>query len=1176
MIRQFNVLDRSLPLHQNYLLEASAGTGKTFSIQNLVVRLLIEENGGEEPLPIQKILVVTFTRATARDLKSRIRANIEGALSHLEAASDQKDCPDYLKEYLERGGQAIILAKKRLQQALFMFDQAQIFTIHSFCARMLKQFSLESDMGLHVSSTDEPIPKAELIAIIRDYFRTEVCKENDCPAQLEIYLKGDPDQKRLMTLIQSGHDFFSIPSFENIFMQFKEGMSALKSQYGCLESEKLIEDFRKQAANFRNYSSETKEKTLEKIIRFSKLFDQKQWSAADLDKLILDGFVWTKALNPSLFKEKSKFPVDLNYPYITRHFADVLHLLIEEAGDFSRILLRMANDCRKYLKRFQKEEEKLSPDDFLRKMHEALDQPSFFQKVQGSYQAAIVDEFQDTDPLQWQIFSRLFLSENKLWKGNIYLVGDPKQSIYSFRQADIYTYLKASDAIGKNNCLSLNVNYRSTAPLVEALNVLFAEEHLPQFIPLPKKESYLSCNRVQAAQEEQIVSYDEQRGAVHFFIADSSVLEKPSLLKLEINVFFPFMINEIKRLKLEMELSYKQCAVLVRDRKQALRVAEAFESRGIPCHSQRGTSLADSPALQGLTDLIRALMHPHDLGVIRAALASPLMGWTVDELKNSESTEYCLLLIRKLSISLTEKGFALFYQEFLNMQCKPDQKTLLEELLGRLGGLEIYRDLQLIADIVIDHQFIEWNGSEGLVPFLDQFHLWEEHEDERVKRFQDPSADGVRILTLHVSKGLEFEVVFALGLINRSGIRDELIPLEKGNKTVLTPVKEDEETYKSHCEESDSEKMRQLYVALTRAKSRLYIPAALHFPAVNLKWGEASPIELFLARLHRPAATYQELYERIGKERGVNLVEFIEDIGGQHHISYSLHQEVKCSAVEKDYSIDELSLNPPPAVIVPGTPLWMTSFTSLSRHLEREAIERLPNLLKAPKDFKCIEKTMHSLPANSNTGLLIHAILEKINFNEFRKLENAEQACDLIRPYIRYTPFKEWELSIAALLFHALKTPMIAEKICLADLADDQFYREMPFVFPYKKGDGIEELTFKEGLIKGVIDMFFYHEGFYYLVDWKTNWLGPQTLSYDRLSLEKSMLENAYFLQAEIYVEAIRRYLKLVDERPFEECFGGVYYLFLRGMDLGQTTGIYHFLPKQLESNRAVNFREEF
>lgn len=1170
-MKKFEVLDRNLILHQHYLLEASAGTGKTFSIQNIVVRLLIEHQEEKEPLPLQKILVVTFTRAATRDLKIRIRSNIEQALEYLQGWQMQhplaEEAPDYLKAYMEKGEESVMHACKRLQQALFTFDQAQIFTIHSFCARMLRQFALESDMGLHSLAGDEPLSQSEVMAIIRDFFRTEVRIENYSPAQLEILLKEDPQQRKLLKLIQSGYDFPHLPSFREVYMQFNEKMLVLKHSLS-LTSEKIIEDFRLQTKAYRNHKSgETKAETLAKAIRFAKLFDQDEWSTQDIDRLIGDGMVWVKALDPKLLKSNPPKAKELNYPDLTKQLQDNLYAIIEASGDFAVLLARMARDCQQLLKRYQREEEKLSPDDVLRKMNGALDKFSFLSKVQANYQAAIIDEFQDTDPLQWQIFRRLFISEQYPWQGYLYLVGDPKQSIYSFRQADIYTYLAAAQELGEAHCFSLDVNYRSQPRLVQALNMLFASEHLPHFIPLPKKSFYLSYQPVRAASVSQIDSFEDERGAVHFFIADGQAFKKPKLSDFETDIFFPFIAQEITRLRKQSDLKFRQFAVLVRDRHQALRLTEYFDHLGIPYLNQRGTSLADSSAHQALTDLVRAILHPQDRGAIRTALGNPLMGWTHEEVKKSESMEFILLFVQRLRMCLFARGFATFFQEMLHAICKPNGQTVLEQVLEREGGLEFYRDLQQIADIVVDHQYLDWNGPEGIIPFLDQFQTWEENEDVRIKRFQDPTTDGVRILTLHFSKGLEFEIVFALGLVNRTGIKEDLIPIELEGQLFLAPISEDSQEHQRHCEECDAEKMRQLYVALTRAKIQLYIPVALHLPSERLKWGEASPMDLFLARLWQSVPeSYTSLYDRIKSYTGKNLLEFLEAVGKENFMTFSIHQEVAYEFPRETHSKNSSYLQAPSKILVPGKPLWMTSFSTLSQHLEYKAAERLALLTSSPRDYGCAIKDVHTLPANNETGLLIHQILEKLNFKDFKYLRSKDQALALVHPFVQKSAFREWEEVIACLIFNALKTPLSEQlgDFCLADLQPTQLYREMPFVFPYKKGEGIEEIEFKEGLIKGVIDALFYYEGFYYLLDWKTNWLGPEYELYDSSFLQLAMQEHAYFLQAAIYTEAIKRYLKLVEKRPFEECFGGAFYLYLRGIQPGKKTGIYHFFSSKL------------
>lgn len=1162
MKKTFDVLNRSLNLKRNYLLEASAGTGKTFSIQHLVVRLLIEHEEDAEPIAIDKILVVTFTRAATRDLKIRIRKTIEESLNFLDASEEEAGkIPDYLKACIDKGEHEVSLAKKRLQQALFLFEQAQIFTIHSFCARMLRQFSMESDTGLQTTPGDNPFPKSELIAVIRDFFRTEIRQGKFSAAQIERYLNNDPDQIKLLNMIQSGHDMVASPTFEEAHIHFNHLMKDLKASYQLI-SDKMIEDFRKQAPFYSNYSKETKAQTFEKICSFANLFTQEEWSCENLDRLIRDGLVWTKALNPSLLKKDPQESLGLSYPTLTQELAATLSPLIEETGDFSLILARMAHECRHHLRRYQLEEEKHSPDDVLGKMHVALDQPLFLNRVRTNYQAVIVDEFQDTDPLQWRIFSRLFLPMEHSWKGNIILVGDPKQSIYSFRQADIYTYLAAAKAIGENNCLSLSVNFRSHASLVQGLNLLFAQENLPSFIPLPKHSTHLPCQPVQAAKKGQL--FDDKRGAIHFMVADCQAMNKPNLQKMENHVFFPYIFSEIMRLHQQKGLMFSQFAVLVRDRHQALRLTEFLGKMDIPILNQRGTSLARSPALSAFSHLIQALLHPKDRGKVLTAFGSPLLGWTETEFQNPESMDFILPYIQRLRASLFEKSFSQFFHELLHSYHKPSGPTLQEHLLAGKNGVEFTRDLLQLSDCLLEHQLVEWDSPEGILSFLDHFHLWEQNEDERAKRFEDPGKDGVKILTLHMSKGLEFDVVFALGLVNRHDIKDDLIPIASDDQVILSPIVKESSAYRQHCEECDSEKMRQLYVALTRARHQLYVPAVLHFPSEKLKWGEASPIELFLARLHQPPASYPIFYERIRGGTDHILIDFIEKIGKDNFITYSVHQEVFCKDENNTSSVPaHCLLQPPVHVPVSGNALWISSFTSLSQHAVQPSLKKQNTAPSAPSAFGCATKNVHTLPTGSDTGILIHRILEKLVFNHVEPLIEPEQAVPLVRPFIQSTPLKEWEQTIAQLIFNTLKTPLptMDSSFSLSRINPGSLYREMSFLFPYQRREGIEDIHFKEGMIKGEIDMLFFHEGLYYLVDWKTNWLGPQPESYQTAALHTAMQANNYYLQASLYVQAIKRYLELVDKRKFSECFGGVFYLFLRGMQVDQSTGIVHFFP---------------
>lgn len=1146
-MKEFNVLDRELSFDGHFLLEASAGTGKTFSIQNIVVRLLLEGS-----LTLKEILVVTFTRAATRDLKQRIRQTIDQASDFLNQwiirNEIPEEAPDYLQAIMEEGEESVLKARKKVQLALFTFDQAQIFTIHAFCARMLKQYAMESDLGFHAKLGEESLPRSELQRVVRDFFRTEMDEESYSAGQLEILLKEDPDQNKLLRLVQNGYEWAELPSLSVLYGRFVEAMARLQRTH-LLSSKTLLEDFIELSKGFKQQTGEKKEKTLEKINRFSTLFDQEDWTVEDFDQILKDGLVWALALHPKLVKKQPKAAGFLHHPGLSEQFKKELEPILYLASDVSVLLARVAKGCRDHLRRYLKEEEKLGPDDLLKKIETALEGKEFLKKVQSNYQAAIIDEFQDTDPVQWSIFRRLFLAEESAWAGHLYLVGDPKQSIYAFRQADIYTYLEAARALGDARCFSLNVNYRSQPQLVEALNCLFSSENSPDFISLPKIKKPLLYQPVQCSSKN--APFSDEKGAVHFFIADAQASKKVKIGELETDVFFPFIGQEIIRIKEEKGFAYRQFAVLVKDRHQALRMAEFFDGHGIPYLNQRGVSLAESSALSSLVSLIQAVLHPQDRGAIKEALGTPLLGWNQEDLSLENNWETALPVLQRLRQALMDKGFAVFFQELLESCWRMDQLAVLEQILARENGIDFYHDLQQIADIVIDHQYTGWNGYEGLVPFLDQFHEWSDNDDPRLKRFQDPSKDGVKILTLHFSKGLEFDIVFALGVVNQGREIEALIPVENQGKTILAPATSDSVEYRRYCEECDAEKMRQLYVSLTRAKFQLYIPAVFSLSGGSKDWGEASPLDLFFGRLSQAVCSYEELYERIGAFNGQELVQFLDSVGKKNGISYSVHAKIALKPLVRKQS-EPIEWISPSTVSVTASSLFMTSFSSLNQAHAIPSLAGIP-----PHDFDNPNKKIHSLPANANTGVCLHTLLEKIAFNDFKGLKSSLEAGSLIRPYIFDPLFAKWEGVLGELILNVLNADIGIPSFCLADLQPGQFYREMPFLMPY---ENIKLLEGK-GLMKGVVDLVFMHEGRYYLADWKSNWLGADEEAYQVSQLQQAMADNGYLLQAEIYKEAFRSYLKLVDPRPFEECFGGIFYLFLRGIKPGRATGIYFIDP---------------
>jgi exodeoxyribonuclease V beta subunit len=682
----------------------------------------------------------------------------------------------------------------------------------------------------------------------------------------------------------------------------------------------------------------------------------------EFDELIGEDKVWLEQISLENLKVKSTYGGHKDVALLK----EALIPALKEARHSSQIFKLLSYHWHQERKRLCHLFETVEPDDILEKVYEKL--AVIAPKVQNQYKAIIVDEFQDTDPLQWKIFSKLFFEDETK---AVYLVGDPKQSIYAFRKADIYTFLSASHLFTQT--ASLATNYRSTSGLIDHLNSLFSKA---PWLSLPRLNQLLPVPAVQAATQGS--------GDFRFL----KVPGKPSP-EMEERYLLPFIVHQLSTVQ------PKDVAILVKDRFQATRVQTYLEKWNVPSILLRKAPLGDSVAVEVLEEFAQAFLST---AWLKKFLLGPLTKVPIHE--------------------LTEERV---FQE------KEQMEALLT--LWQKEGL-----LSCMANFCYEGEVAEVLEKVGHA--FSPEHLLEELKRLRKEERKDRiSADeqGVQIMTIHASKGLEFDTVLALGVAWPSESEDE---------------------------ELKAEQLRQFYVALTRAKRGLYIPLPEEC--------EDSPLATFLQTAKPDLEAFP-----------------ITDLAT---FSFELKRfETALTA----------QTAPTPSPSFP--PLFLQSFSTLAK-------PSLPK--KAPAEL---------LPSSAETGSLIHTILESLwDPNLFH----------IISQTARSTHLEGHESLVYDLLQKLLDLPLAG--FTLRDIAPDKTLFEMEFLFPQNGA-----------MIKGFIDLFFEHQGVYYLIDWKTNALDD----YSQASLEEAMKAHDYLLQGELYMEAMKRYLNLFHAPSF----GGIFFVFIRG-----------------------------
>jgi exodeoxyribonuclease V beta subunit len=1146
-----------IPLQGLNLVEASAGTGKTHTLTTLYLRLVLERE-----LEPDAILVMTYTKAATAELKQRIRSRLVALRLGLQTGRfDDQTLAD-----LAASQQAPERAERLLELALAGFDQAAIFTIHGFCQRTLTEHAFETGQAFHMELVHDP--SSGLQEVVDDFWRREIDQLPRLFLQaFRRHIPG-PDQLLAQLRFALGKPYLQVRSlpWPERLRELEKKAAALREQVRELwlrdgdEIERLLSD------------SQTLKGNVYRPVWV------KRW-CRELNDWLLDSpftaaFDKADRFTPSRIEaavKKGRQPP--HHPFF-RLFDHYLTLAGRCADAFDEGLVALLHRCYDYLStelpRRQAEAGEWSYDDLLLELRKALLGTTggrLAALLRQHYPAALVDEFQDTDPVQYEILNTLYGGSDQ----TLFLVGDPKQAIYSFRGADLFAYLRARQEL-VTECHRLDTNWRSSPQLVQAVNALFKRASRPfwyseiDFQPVMAAKRELPALRVVGDASPPLrlwrLQFDRKSSVetVRQSVADATADEIAHLLKLA----------ERGEARLgERDLVGSDFAVLVRTHEQANRIARTLRARGVNSVRSAQQSVFWTGEAESLERLLLALLEPQRGDPLRAALATPLLGWDASSLQglNLDDRRLGQVVGRFLDYHRLwrEEGFIVMFRRLLI------REEVEIRLLDYRDGERRVTNLHHLAELLYQQESEGGAGMEALVKWLGWQRQASQTDEEYLLRLESDSRL-VRIDTFHGSKGLEYGIVFCPYLWDEGGGRSTTSPYlfhdpQSGYEAVLelgsARFEQDRERQQ---EEALAESLRLLYVALTRARYRCYLSwgGVKNSEGSALAWllhsGRETPAER-ISDWERSAAQLDDgsidadLAALATQAAGTLLVEPMPQRRALSQMALGIAPQLE-SARRFTGSIPPMQ--------------QVASFSSLvAGHSEDQPDYDAQSGLESELAPMVERFDIHGFPRGSDAGRCLHAILERVDFTEL----GHPGLTGLIEEQLHLHGMEQrWSPVVVDMLSKLVATPLNGQGLTLAQVPRSRRIDELGFHFPVHhldprqieklgeshrfsphsmltRGLGGVKADRMEGFIKGFIDLIFAWRGRYYLADYKSNWLGLEVEAYHQEALRSAMLEHGYPLQYALYTLALHRYLRIrLPDYDYERHFGGVFYLFLRGI----------------------------
>jgi len=1101
------------------LIEASAGTGKTYSIAILVLRLILEKK-----IPIQHILMVTFTNAAVAELQERIRRFVRSAYRY---AQGEEIADETIKKLVDRHDRKE--AEEVLKSAVLNLDETSVMTIHGFCQQTLTEFAFETGQlfSSELIADDSPVLREETQKFWRKHI-TGIHIE-----LLSLLVNMNLNQSDIQNIVKN-----HIGGKNYIFFEPDK-------EYDLSEERQLSVVSK---INELNSLRHRKEKELLEFVHsnFDKLIEQGS-SNNYVNKNILPKATDSEMLLHGIEDKKSLKNVRDTYPEIIE--------LIEERDRINEEKSSIAEEFTDYLyafaiqeistavKSFMLSHNLLSYDDLIGNLHRALTQkpnPKLEAGLRKKYKAVFIDEFQDTDRQQYEIFKTAF-------QGNsiIFYIGDPKQSIYAWRKADIATYFEARNSVQK--VYGMNTNYRSTQNLVTAMNEFFLPTDDFDTFHFAEETDKIYYHKVDAQQNDdkgnlQMDGEDCTAVSITSFKNKDEIVNETARQVLDLltnkNHYFFQPKTGVKR-----EIIPSDIGILVRSKGRAADIKNALNGLRIPAVTNTDDKILDAPETTELIYILEAMLKP-GRSAINRALKSSFTNCSTDFILNLDE-EKTVQLFKNYNEDWQKKGIYATLMKFIK-----DFEVRSHLLSGNVhNGERILTNLYHLAEILYKAESRQRLNPAELTDWLKKNSSNAQDDGNEMEQRIESDENAVNIVTIHSSKGLQYNIVIAPELDLTYNNKHEIINLrnEDGNYITAKRNQLSAAEIETHKYQDEQENRRLIYVAITRAVYKCFI--------------------------YKNNSNYN---------KNSSLTYFTEQIRETEFIRFT--QPVK--PIAPYYSPPE-----PPEQIHPQTEKielrennWLQmSYSRLSAHGELPPRENYTALDESYERF-----IFRDLPKGAHTGNLLHFLFENLNFGH---PDSWDLTIDKV--LARFIPAKkedaEFRGNIRTLLNHVLNTELESaeDTFKLSSLHSFKILHELEFDFPVAlfqpkqleklMEDGIlisDHFQWKiEGMMTGFVDLFFEYNDKFYVLDWKSNYLGPTLDDYSAEKVAAAMSANNYHLQYLIYSLAIKKYLKsrLGKSFDFERDFGGVFYLFVRGMRSDKDSGIFYFKPSSEQMKNLEN-----